>query len=258
MKTVLRITLISFGVLINCGLSALGAEAQSRESAPLPSPEIQSLAKALSGEWSLSAKFEPSSSAPKGIVNTGEETWRPGPGGFTLIEEEHLRMPDTEVFLLGIVWWSTATKGFHGMECQNILPYTCDVKGAQNDITMSWDGKEFIIDEVETSAGGKKSIWHEVWSDITPTSFTQTGEYGEPGGPRKRLFTVHATRVMTKSKTVGQVNDSEKSSAPAPAVDTSVITETIKTDVAQLVAGINAHDAVKATTYDASTMANGR
>src|ERR1700693_1541206 len=42
-----------------------------------------------------------------------------------------------------------------------------------------------------------------------------------------------------------------ESSAPAVSVDTTVIAETIKTDVAQLVAGINAHDAVKATAYDA-------
>jgi len=32
--------------------------------------------------------------------------------------------------------------------------------GALNDITMSWDGKQFVIDEVETSTSGKKSIWH--------------------------------------------------------------------------------------------------
>jgi hypothetical protein len=34
-------------------------------------------------------------------------------------------------------------------------------------------------------------------------------------------------------------------------VDTAAIAETIKTDVAQLVAGLNAHDAVKTTAYDA-------
>jgi ketosteroid isomerase-like protein len=37
----------------------------------------------------------------------------------------------------------------------------------------------------------------------------------------------------------------------AASVDTAVIAETIKADVAQLVAGINAHDPVKATAYDA-------
>src|SRR5690242_21349302 len=39
------------------------------------------------------------------------------------------------------------------------------------------------------------------------------------------------------------------STAPAP-VDTAAIAETIKADVAQLVAGLNAHDAVKTTAYD--------
>ena len=39
------------------------------------------------------------------------------------------------------------------------------------------------------------------------------------------------------------------STAPA-SVDTAAIAEAIKTDVAQLVAGLNAHDAVKTTAYD--------
>jgi hypothetical protein len=195
MKTLLRTALISLGILFVCGISIAAAKAQSLTSAPQPSPEIEGVTKALAGEWSLNVKVEPSPSAPNGLVNTGEETWRPGPGGFTLLEEEHLRMSEAEVFLLGLVWWDTTTKSLHGMECQNLLPYTCDVKGAQNDITMKWDGKQFIIDEVETSTAGKKSIWHEVWSEITPTSFVQTGEYGDPGGPRKRLFTIHATKV---------------------------------------------------------------
>jgi hypothetical protein len=113
------------------------------------------------------------------------------------VEEEHLSMPEGDLSLLGIVWWNTANKSFHGMECQNLLPYTYDVKDAQNDITMSWDGKQFVIDEIKTSNSGKKSVWHEVWSEITPNSFLQIGEYGEPGGPRKRLLTIHATRVTT-------------------------------------------------------------
>src|SRR5450432_1049714 len=42
-----------------------------------------------------------------------------------------------------------------------------------------------------------------------------------------------------------------ESSAAAVSVDTTVIAETIKKDVAQLVAGLNAHDAVKTTAFDA-------
>jgi hypothetical protein len=193
-KKVCNAAMISLGLLIAFGSAIATAKAQSLTPALQPSPEIQSLTKLLTGEWSLSVKFEPSASAPNGLGNTGEETWRPGPGGFTLLEEEHLSFPEADGFLLGIVWWNAATKSLQGMECQNLLPYTCDVKGALNDITMNWDGKQFTIDEVETSPSGKKSIWHEVWSDITATSFVQTGEYGDPGAPRKRLFTIHATR----------------------------------------------------------------
>ena len=59
---------------------------------------------------------------------------------------------------------------------------------------MSWNGKQFTIDEIETH-DGTKTLWHEVWSDITPTSFTQTGDVSEPGGVAKRFLTIHGTRV---------------------------------------------------------------
>ncbi|MGH8312354.1 MAG: hypothetical protein ACRER9_03575, partial [Gammaproteobacteria bacterium] len=42
------------------------------------------------------------------------------------------------------------------------------------------------------------------------------------------------------------------SSAAATPVDTQAIADTIKRDVAQLVAGLNAHDAAKTTAYDAT------
>src|SRR6476469_7183018 len=42
-----------------------------------------------------------------------------------------------------------------------------------------------------------------------------------------------------------------ESSAAAEAADATAIARTIKADVAQLVAGLNAHDAIKTTAYDA-------
>jgi hypothetical protein len=131
---------------------------------------------------------------PNGFAATGEQTWRSGPGGFTLLEEEHDPTPAGDLFLLGIIWWDSKTNTLHGMECNNQLPCTCDLKGGLNDVTMSWDGKQFIINEWETH-NGKKTLWHEVWSEITPTSFTQTGDIEEPGGATKRFFTMKATRV---------------------------------------------------------------
>jgi hypothetical protein len=232
MQRISKTTLISLSVLTASAMFIVGAQAQSLTSAPEPSPEIESLTKALSGEWSLSVKFEPSALAPNGLASMGEETWRPGPGGFTLLEEEHLRMPEGDLFLLGVVWWNTATKSLHGMECQNLLPYTCDVKGAQRDITMSWDSKQFVIDEMETSKSGKKSVWHEVWSDITSDSFTQTGEYGDPGKPRKRLFTIHATRLpatQSNNDGLGSSNANHKGSNDVrPTAEMRSLTKALK------------------------------
>ncbi len=112
MKTVGRTALITLGLLIVYGMSIARATAQSLTSAPHLSAEIESLTKALTGAWSLSVKFEPSASAPNGVANTGEETWRPGPGGFTLLEEEHLRTPEDDLSLFGIVWWEYREQKF--------------------------------------------------------------------------------------------------------------------------------------------------
>jgi hypothetical protein len=164
-----------------------------------PPAELQSMIKALSGRWSLNVKFEPNPEMPNGFVSTGEETWRSGPGGYTLLQEERLPTPSGDVFLLGVIWWDTKTKSLHGMECNNQLPYGCDLKGALNDITMSWDGKEFLINESETH-DGKKTMWHEGWRDITSTSYTQTGDVEVPGGATTRFFTTKATRMKDASQ----------------------------------------------------------
>jgi len=180
-------------------LEELGATSASKEPPMQPSAQLQSLIQALSGKWSVSVKFEPNPAMPKGLEGKGEEVWSPGPGGFTVLEQEHIPAPGGDVFLLGIIWWNGKTKSLQGMECNNQLPYTCDLKGALNDITMSWDGKQFRIDEWETH-GGKKTLWHEVWSDLTATSFTQTGDVEEPGGATNRFFTMQAKRVGDQGK----------------------------------------------------------
>jgi len=59
---------------------------------------------------------------------------------------------------------------------------------------VRWDGKRLVID-LRFLKDGKWMVWHEVWSDITPTSFTQTGDMGEAGKPVRRVVTIQATRV---------------------------------------------------------------
>jgi hypothetical protein len=154
---------------------------------PQPAPEMRSLARAFEGKWAITEKLEPDEWSPSGGMGSGEEVWRSGPGGFTFMEEVHDRTPSAETFAVGFTWWDK-TKGFQGIWCINTNPKGCVFNGA-----LKWDGKQLVYD-TEFPRGDKKFAWHEVFSDITPTSFTQTADIGESGGPLKRWLTIHATR----------------------------------------------------------------
>lgn len=173
--------------------SGTSDSANTNEQDASTSAKLQDLINALSGKWNLSVKFEPTEQMPNGLTGTGVETWHAGPGGYALIEEEQIPMPGGEAYLLGIIWWDSRSKRFGGMECNNRLPFTCDLKGALSDITITWDGTTFAIEELETH-NGKKTVWHEVWSNITPTSFLQTGDVTQPDGSTTRFMTIHGTK----------------------------------------------------------------
>lgn len=170
------------------------AQAVTRPTASSPMP-LATLAKALSGKWQLHVRFEPASvTGTKAIEGSGEESWSVGPGGIDFIEQEHIPSPYGEMFVTGVVWWDGTKKQLAGMECNNQLPFTCDLKGALNDITITWDGKRFEIDEIETH-DGKRTVWHEYWTDITPTSFVQSGDVTQPDGTTVRFMNIRGTRV---------------------------------------------------------------
>ena len=171
-------------------------------SASAASTPLATLAKALAGKWRLQVHFEPGSAAGSTAIDgTGEESWSQGPGGIDIVEQEHIPSPSGDAFLMGVIWWDGATKRLAGMECNSHLPFTCDLKGALNDIAMTLDGKRFQIDEVETH-DGKRTVWHEYWTDITPTSFVQSGDVTQPDGTTTRFMNIRATRVKTL-KTLG-------------------------------------------------------
>ncbi len=160
---------------------------------PRPAAQIQKLAKALSGRWSIHEKYEPDEWTPKGGVGEGTEVWRPSPGGFTLIEEYHSKGSAGETFGLSLTWWDDKAQRYQSLWCVNSNP-----QGCQTGFTLNWEGDELVISS-EFERGGKKFTWREVVSDITPTSFTQTADIGEVGEPLKRWLTIHATKA-TKAR----------------------------------------------------------
>jgi hypothetical protein len=163
-----------------------------------PAGEIQILTKALAGTWNTSEKYERAEPTPNGGMGQGEVEWRPGPGGFTLLEYYHSKTPIGELFGFGLIWWDQ-TKRLQHMWCINVNPTGCEMFPPPPLPGPKWDGKQLVIN-TEVDLGGKKFAWREVISDITPTSFTQFVDIGESGGELKRWFTTRATKAPRAKK----------------------------------------------------------
>ena len=203
----LPLVMFPFAVLpaVSGPMSQTGASAESRQSAVASGPganveaasaEIQGLLRAMSGRWAIDLKFEPSAEMPSGAQGKGEELWKPLANGLVLSDEEKIQLQQGTVHLLGLIWWDRASKEFRGMECINQNPHSCDVKAsASQDVSIKWDGKQLTIEQPQGSADGKKVLWHETFSEITPTSFLQVGETWESGGQHRKVVTVHGSRI---------------------------------------------------------------
>jgi hypothetical protein len=153
------------------------------------SPKMQKLFDTFLGTWSVTEKIEPSETLPKGGTGQGEEVYKAGPGGVSLIEEIHLREGFRESSGLGVGWWDQKAKGFRALWCDSENPNGCIMMAH----LAKWEGDNFVL-RGEFERDGKKFLFKEVFSEITPTSFTQTLYQGEEGKELAKLLTIYATK----------------------------------------------------------------
>jgi hypothetical protein len=109
------------------------------------------------------------------------------------MEEEHIALRGGDQYVLALHWWDRSTNTLKGMLCNNAGSGACSVDSFYRS-KLNWDGKRLTVDLV-FSQGTKLMLWHEEFGDFTGTSFTQTGDMGEVGGPLKRVVTIRARRV---------------------------------------------------------------
>jgi hypothetical protein len=178
-------------VTLLLGTPIFRATAQSPPSAQnqKPRPEIQRLFDAFLGTWSVTEKIEPTEMLPKGGTGQGEEVYKAGPGGVFLIEEIHLKEDANEISGLGVGWWDEKVKGFRALWCDSENPNGCIMMAR----LAKWEGDQWVLGD-EFERDGKKFVFKEVFSEITPTSFTQTLYQGEAGKESTKLLTIHATK----------------------------------------------------------------
>jgi hypothetical protein len=157
--------------------------------------DFASLVNALKGRWqTLIYRGDPKGSvSAQEAPDHGEQVWRTGPGGLTLIEEEHVASSGGDQYLLALHWWDRSTNRLKGILCNNSGSGACNADTFYRS-NLNWDGKRLTVDLVFPQ-GSKLMLWHEEFSDFTSVSFTQTGDMGEVGGALKRVATIRAQRV---------------------------------------------------------------
>ena len=176
-------------LLLELGPLCAMAQAPSATKEGQPSPEMQKLFNAFLGTWPVTEKIEPSETMLNGGAGEGTEVYRAGPGGASMIEEIRLKEPSGEISGLGVVWWDVKGQGYKAVWCNSQNPNGCILMVH----LAKWEGDQFVLGD-KSERNGRKFEFKEVFSEITPSSFTQTLYQGEAGKELKRLLTIHATK----------------------------------------------------------------
>jgi hypothetical protein len=157
--------------------------------APKPGPQMEKLLRAFEGTWSIHEKLAPDPSASNGTTGEGKIVWRPGPGGFSLIEDYQSKQGARQVTGLGVFWWDEPAGGYRTIWCDSTNPGGCI---AFKNVAR-WDGAQLVLVE-DYEMNGRKFTFKEVFGDITPGTFTQTLYGAEAGGTLKVDQTIRAIK----------------------------------------------------------------
>ena len=157
-----------------------------------PAPQIERLLKGLGGIWAITEELAPDASSPKGKTGAGTIVWRPGPGGYSAVEEYHSKQGDNEVSGLGELWWDEAAQGYHTIWCDSTNPGGCiDFKNFAR-----WEGSNLVLQE-DYESNGRKFTFKEVFSDLGGDSFTQSLYGAEVGHALKVDQVIHGKKMQS-------------------------------------------------------------
>jgi ketosteroid isomerase-like protein len=151
-------------------------------------PEVMNL---MLGTWAIKSEYAPSQEMPNGDTGEGIEVWRPGPGGYSVIEEFHEKNAHGEISGFGPGWWDADLQGRRFVWCESTNPRGCEL--SKN--VAKWEGNRLVYRE-DREEKGKQMVHEEVFEDITAVSFLQILSEGPAGGQLKRIATIHATKVL--------------------------------------------------------------
>jgi hypothetical protein len=149
-------------------LVCLSAHAQSTESAA--SPEMARLAQALAGDWTTVEILQQGKPVPDGVGRKGDVHVRLTGGGTVLASEGHSVGTiggDLRWFIT--IWWDKEATCYRLLTCfRTKTSAGCELRG-----TAHWEDDR-LINDYEEVINGKRTKMQDIWSDITPNSYTLT------------------------------------------------------------------------------------
>ncbi len=149
-----------------------------------PGPEITKLIKMFSGNWTVAESVEPSPMAPKGASGTGRATYKPGPGGLSLIEDYDSPHGSMGPFHgHGLIWWDAKAGMFKGTWCDSMMT-DCMVS------SMKWQGDKLVADPYPMDEGGQKMVMTSQYSEFKPDSITFEMGMGPTAEQAKKTMTL--------------------------------------------------------------------
>jgi hypothetical protein len=176
------------GVLMVIAISTL-ATAQNTEQAS--KPQMQRVAKMLVGTWKVVEDFAPGGTLPKGGKGTGHSVIRPGPGGFSVIEDFVSSVPNLPDYHgHAVYWWDKTAQGLKTVGCDDFSEEVCSIA----DGLGRWEGND-VVTNLTIQKDGKAVPAKIVWAEKDDLSFTATMYVADANGTLKRDWTFLHTRV---------------------------------------------------------------
>ena len=153
-------------------------------------PEMDRLAKVLTGDWNTVEIVQHGKPVPQGEGRRGTVHVALGGGGTVLVSEGHsVGKVGGDLRWFITVWWDPKGKTYRFLTCFKTPDETgCELRG-----TAHWEGDRFIND-YEGVVNGKRTKMRDVWTDITPNSHTLSAEYDTGNGVMKPYVVSHLTR----------------------------------------------------------------
>ena len=187
-RNVYKVGLLLVGL---CGVVLLRSSAGAQPAAgDAAIPEMARLAKVLAGDWNTVEVVQHGKPVPEGAGRAGSMRVALTGGGTALVSEGHsVGTVGADLRWFITIWWDPDMKLYRFLTCfKTDTNAGCELRG-----TAHWDGDVFVNDYEEVIKGKRTKV-QDLWTDITPNSYTLTAVHDAGNGVMKPDVVSHNTR----------------------------------------------------------------